>query len=287
MAELKSNVLEIAKKIKLLAFDVDGVMTDGSVTYDENGIEYKTFNVKDGHGIVRANKSGFITAIITARNNGTVQHRAENLNITEIYQGQKYKLPALNEILAKYGFNYENVAYMGDDIPDICILEKVGLACCPKDAVKEVSKLLFLEDILNKEIWELNHVEKIKVLLATAIIHKPSILLLDDIFIGLNALDKERVMLLIKRIIRELKIIVVSTTSSLSDTIYSDAILVISDGSIKYSGKLEDILKHDNTLTKLGIEIPIMMDMSLKLQFYNLLDRVILNPEEMVDELWN
>ena len=138
MAELKSNVLEIAKKIKLLAFDVDGVMTDGSVTYDENGIEYKTFNVKDGHGIVRANKSGFITAIITARNNGTVQHRAENLNITEIYQGQKYKLPALNEILAKYGFNYENVAYMGDDIPDICILEKVGLACCPKDAVKEV-----------------------------------------------------------------------------------------------------------------------------------------------------
>ena len=57
MAELKGNVTELAKKIKLLAFDVDGVMTDGSVTYDENGVEYKTFNVKDGHGIVRANKS--------------------------------------------------------------------------------------------------------------------------------------------------------------------------------------------------------------------------------------
>jgi len=138
MANLKGNVLELAKKIKLLVFDVDGVMTDGSVTYDENGVEYKTFNVKDGHGIVRANKSGFITAIITARNNGTVQHRAENLNITEIYQGQKYKLPALEEILSKYGLTYENVAYMGDDIPDICILEKVGLASCPSDAVKEV-----------------------------------------------------------------------------------------------------------------------------------------------------
>ena len=111
-------------------------------------------------------------------------------------------------------------------------------------------------------------------------------LLLDDIFIGLNSLDKERIMLLLKRIIRELKMIVVSTTSSLSDTIYSDAILVIADGSIKYSGKLEDILNHDNTLAKLGIEIPIMMDMSLKLQFYNLLNKVILNPEEMVDELW-
>ena len=138
MAELEKNTLEAAKKVKVLAFDVDGVMTDGSVTYDENGVEYKTFNVKDGHGLVRANKSGFITAIITARQNGTVQHRAENLKITEIYQGQKYKLPALDEILAKYNLTYENVAYMGDDIPDICILEKVALACCPKDAVEEV-----------------------------------------------------------------------------------------------------------------------------------------------------
>lgn len=141
MAELRSNAKEIAKNIKLLAFDVDGVMTDGSVTYDENGVEYKTFNVKDGHGIVRMNKSGFITAIITARNNGTVQHRAQNLNITEIYQGQKFKLPALEEIMQKYNFSYENVAYMGDDIPDICILEKVALACCPNDAVAEVQAI--------------------------------------------------------------------------------------------------------------------------------------------------
>ena len=141
MAELKGNVLNIAKKIKLLAFDVDGVMTDGSVTYDENGVEYKTFNVKDGHGIVRMNKSGFITAIITARNNGTVQHRAQNLNITEIYQGQKFKLPALEEIMKKYNLSYDNVCYMGDDIPDICVLEKVALACCPNDAVKEVQDI--------------------------------------------------------------------------------------------------------------------------------------------------
>ena len=141
MAELKCGAKNAAKKIKLLAFDVDGVMTDGSVTYDENGIEYKTFNVKDGHGLVRAEKSGFITAIITARNNGTVTHRAKNLNITEVYQGQQYKLDALNEIIKKYNLDYENVAYMGDDLPDMCILEKVGLACCPKDAVKEVKAI--------------------------------------------------------------------------------------------------------------------------------------------------
>lgn len=135
------DILERAKKIKLLVFDVDGVMTDGSVTYDENGIEYKTFNVKDGQGLVRMSKSGFITAIITARNNGTVEHRAKNLSITELYQGQKYKLPALEELKAKYNLSYEEISYMGDDLPDICCLEKVGLACCPYDAVDEVKEI--------------------------------------------------------------------------------------------------------------------------------------------------
>lgn len=124
--------------IKLAAFDVDGVLTDGSITYDENGIEYKTFNAKDGQGIVNLNKSGIITAIITARENGTVAHRAENLNIKELHQGQKNKIAKLEELLAKYNLTYDEVAYMGDDLPDICILEKVKLAGCPNDAVDEV-----------------------------------------------------------------------------------------------------------------------------------------------------
>lgn len=149
MAELKSGAVDAAKKIKLLAFDVDGVMTDGSVTYDENGVEYKTFNVKDGHGLVRAVKSGFITAIITARNNGTVEHRARNLNITEVYQGCLNKITALDEILEKYGLKYENVAYMGDDLPDMCILEKAGLACCPNDAVDEVKSVCNFRSSIN------------------------------------------------------------------------------------------------------------------------------------------
>lgn len=133
------NDLEIrASKIKLAAFDVDGVMTDGSITYDENGVEYKTFNAKDGHGITMLNNAGIITAIITARSNGTVQHRAENLKFKEIHQGSKNKLQTLNEILAKYNLTLEQTAYMGDDLPDICILEKAGLSGCPNDAVKEV-----------------------------------------------------------------------------------------------------------------------------------------------------
>lgn len=136
------NELELrASNIKLVAFDVDGVMTDGSITYDENGVEYKTFNAKDGQGIANLRKAGIITAIITARNNGTVQHRAENLKFDEIHQGSKNKLETLHEILKKYNFTINEVAYMGDDLPDICILELAGLAGCPNDAVEEVKKV--------------------------------------------------------------------------------------------------------------------------------------------------
>ena len=124
--------------IKLVAFDVDGVLTDGSLTFDENGHEYKTFNAKDGQGIVNLNNAGIITAIITARKNGTVEHRAKNLNIKELHQGCKNKIATLDEIINKYNISYDEIAYMGDDLPDICILEKVSLKGCPADAVDEV-----------------------------------------------------------------------------------------------------------------------------------------------------
>ncbi len=127
--------------IKLAAFDVDGVLTDGSLTFDENGHEYKTFNAKDGQGIVNLNNAGIITAIITARNNGTVEHRAKNLNIKELHQGSKNKISTLEGIMEKYNISFDEIAYMGDDLPDICILEKVGLKGCPADAVDEVKEI--------------------------------------------------------------------------------------------------------------------------------------------------
>lgn len=128
-------------KIKLAAFDVDGVMTDGSITYDENGVEYKTFNAKDGHGLAELNKAGIITAIITGRNNGTVARRAKDIKITEVHQGVKNKIEVLQDILKRHNITLEETAYMGDDIPDLCILEKVKLAGCPADAVYDVKAI--------------------------------------------------------------------------------------------------------------------------------------------------
>ena len=137
---LSAEILNIMKNIKLVAFDVDGVMTDGSLTFLEDGREIKTFNAKDGLGVIMLSKANIITSIITARNNGTVKSRAEMLDIKELYMGQKNKVTALEELAKKYNLDLSEIAYMGDDLPDICVLKKVGLKCCPKDAVKEVKK---------------------------------------------------------------------------------------------------------------------------------------------------
>lgn len=135
------ELIEKAKKIKLVAFDVDGVMTDGSLTFTQDGVEIKTFNAKDGLGVVMLSRAEIITSIITARDNNTVKLRAQMIDIKELYMGQKNKLAALEELAEKYNLKYEEIAYMGDDMPDICVLDKVGLACCPKDAVEEVKKV--------------------------------------------------------------------------------------------------------------------------------------------------
>lgn len=132
------EIIEKASKIKLVALDVDGVMTDGSLTFLEDGREIKTYNAKDGLGVVMLEKAQIITAIITGRENNVVRYRAEQLNIKELYMGQKNKVFALQELCEKYNLNMDEVAYMGDDLPDICILKEVGLKCCPSDAVKEV-----------------------------------------------------------------------------------------------------------------------------------------------------
>lgn len=140
-------LFEKAQKIKLVAFDVDGVLTDGQIIYTDSGTEVKAFNCKDGQGMNMLVHSGYITAIITARVSSIVERRAKDLNITHVCQGAKNKIMALSEILEMYDFGLDEVAFVGDDFPDICILDKVGLACCPADAVDEVKNVChFISD---------------------------------------------------------------------------------------------------------------------------------------------
>ena len=122
------EVLEKAKNIKLVIFDVDGVLTDGSLFYGDGGQEYKAFNSRDGHGMKMLQQSGVQVGIITGRTSDVVLHRMKNLNVQHIYQGRLEKLPAFEELVGKLELQPEQVAYVGDDVVDLPIMIRVGLA---------------------------------------------------------------------------------------------------------------------------------------------------------------
>ena len=124
--------------IKLLVLDVDGVMTAGKVTYTSDGQELKSFNIKDGVGIKRVQQAGIQTAIITGRVSPMVARRATELGIHHVIQGREDKGPALTELLRAKELSAAEVAYMGDDLPDLGALRLAGLATCPNDAVEPV-----------------------------------------------------------------------------------------------------------------------------------------------------
>ena len=125
-------------KIKLLLLDVDGVMTDGRIIFDSNGVESKFFNVKDGHGIKLLQRTGIEVGIISGRESQVVANRAVELGISQVYQKSLDKLVPYRQMLEATGLVDEQVAFMGDDIIDIPLLRRVGFAAAPADAVAEV-----------------------------------------------------------------------------------------------------------------------------------------------------
>ncbi len=127
-----------ARAVRMLVFDIDGVLTDGSLFYGDDGQEYKAFNSRDGHGIKMLRDAGVEIGIITGRTSNVVAHRARNLGITRIFQGASDKLPPFLELLAQNRLQPEQVAYMGDDLVDLPILRRCGLACTVPDAPDEV-----------------------------------------------------------------------------------------------------------------------------------------------------
>ena len=125
-------------KIKLLLLDVDGVMTDGRIIYDNDGGETKAFDVKDGHGLKLVQRAGIQVGIITGRQSAIVTRRATELGIDLVYQGVKDKRLPFNEILEKLSLTPEEVAYVGDDIVDLPVMRQVGFAATVADAMDDV-----------------------------------------------------------------------------------------------------------------------------------------------------
>jgi 3-deoxy-D-manno-octulosonate 8-phosphate phosphatase (KDO 8-P phosphatase) len=127
-----------AAHVKLVVFDVDGVLTDGGLWYGADGEAFKRFDVKDGHAMVLARLVGLPVALLTARTSKLVEVRAAELKLAKVYQGRREKGPAFDELCLELGVTPAQVAYMGDDVNDLAPMAKAGLSACPADAVDEV-----------------------------------------------------------------------------------------------------------------------------------------------------
>ena len=134
------DILEKASRIKLVIFDVDGVLTDGSLFLSDDGQEYKAFNSKDGFGMRLMQDAGIDIGIITGRESTLVKLRMQELGITQIMQGRREKGPALDEMMEITGLTLDEIAYVGDDVVDLPIMCRVGLSIAVQDARPEVKK---------------------------------------------------------------------------------------------------------------------------------------------------
>lgn len=124
------HILERAKKIRTVVFDVDGVLTDGSLYLTDSGEEMKAFNSQDGHGIKMLKASGINVALITGRESRCVDLKAKDWGVTLVYQGAKNKLPAFEALLKKLELDASACAYVGDDLIDLPVMLRCGLAIC-------------------------------------------------------------------------------------------------------------------------------------------------------------
>lgn len=127
-----------AAKIRLLCTDIDGVLTDGTLRYGQEPGHTKAFHVRDGAAIKWLQRAGIPVAFISGLEAAATRNRAQDLGVVDCFAGHLDKLPVLDELCAKYGLSYDQVAHLGDDLPDLPLLRRVGLACAPSDAAEEV-----------------------------------------------------------------------------------------------------------------------------------------------------
>lgn len=138
---IKSEVAERARRVKLLIVDIDGVMTDGRIVYSIYGDELKFFDVTDGFGISLLNRAGIKTAIITAKKSRIVKMRARDLKIAKAYQGFIDKLIPFDKLLKEFKISTEDICFIGDDLPDMPVLRRVGFAVSVPNALDEVKAI--------------------------------------------------------------------------------------------------------------------------------------------------
>ena len=134
------DIVEKAQRLKLLILDVDGVLTDGRLFFDDNGKEYKTFHARDGHGIKLLRQTGVEVAVISGRKSNSVALRMKSLGVNYVYQGHENKIAAFNEIIQSLAIKPEEAAHVGDDLLDLPVMTRVGLSIAVNDANDSVKQ---------------------------------------------------------------------------------------------------------------------------------------------------
>ncbi len=141
------NFKERLQKVKCFVFDIDGVLTDGQLHILQDGTMLRNMNIKDGYALRQAFLKGYPIFVISGSNAEGVKYRLKNLGIEEVYLNCKDKLDQLALLLVKHNLTYKDVLYMGDDIPDIEVMQKCGVATCPNDAVHQVKEIsIYISD---------------------------------------------------------------------------------------------------------------------------------------------
>jgi len=135
------NYKNLLPSIKTFIFDVDGVLTDGKILITNEGELLRSFDTKDGYAMKCALVQGYKIVVISGGRNQGVEERFKELGVFDIYMGIHYKLDAFQDLLDNYDLDPETILYVGDDVPDIPVMEKVGLGCCPADAVSDVKNM--------------------------------------------------------------------------------------------------------------------------------------------------
>ena len=135
------SLLESFKSITTLVFDVDGVLTDGTLTLLPGGVMARSMNAKDGYALQLAVKRGYNIIIISGGNSPEATDRLNKLGVAAVYMKVTDKSAILNDYLQNNHLTWKEVLYMGDDIPDLNVMKKAGLACCPSDAVQEIKEI--------------------------------------------------------------------------------------------------------------------------------------------------
>lgn len=138
---MEKNYKEYLNQITTFVFDVDGVLTDGNIQISTGGELLRTMNMKDGYALKAAQRAGYTVCIISGGKNEGVRKRLRGLGLTDIYLGIHDKVEQMDEFFDIYSINPDEVLYMGDDIPDYYAMRKIGLPCCPQDAVAEIKNI--------------------------------------------------------------------------------------------------------------------------------------------------